>query len=91
MVGMGRFATDCVTFAYFSDVYVLPSQRGKGLSSWLIACCREIVDGMPHLRRLTLMTEPSKEAFYAREMGCWNVADEAPGLVCMTRRSFQHS
>lgn len=35
-VGFARVITDYVTFAYLADVFVLPSERGKGLSKWLM-------------------------------------------------------
>lgn len=37
-IGFGRAVTDRATFAYLSDVFVLPTYRGRGLGKWLIAC-----------------------------------------------------
>ena len=88
MVGMARFVTDYVTQLYLTDVYIQPQQRNRGLSSWLIKCCRNVIDDMPHLRRLLLVTSPDKEKFYGRELDCRLVNDES-GLVCMTRKLFK--
>ncbi|CEI61635.1 hypothetical protein FVEN_g9282 [Fusarium venenatum] len=56
LVGIVRLVTDCVTFAYLTDVWVDPTLQGKGLGSWLIRCVQEVVDTMPHLRRTILFT-----------------------------------
>jgi len=54
-VGFARVITDKATFAYLSDVYVLESHRGKGLSKWLL----EVIQGhedLQGLRRFMLAT-----------------------------------
>ncbi|MCJ8319120.1 MAG: GNAT family N-acetyltransferase [Colwellia sp.] len=35
-VAFARMVTDCATFAYLADVFVLDSHRGLGLSKWLM-------------------------------------------------------
>lgn len=40
LVGFARVVSDGATFAWLCDVYVLESERGKGLGKWLIACVR---------------------------------------------------
>ena len=35
-IGFARMITDCSTFAYLADVFVLEAYRGKGLSKWLM-------------------------------------------------------
>ena len=35
-VGFGRAVTDCATFAYLADVFILEEHRGKGLSQRLL-------------------------------------------------------
>ncbi len=47
-VGFARIITDCATFAYLADVFVLPSYRGNGLSKWLM----KIIMDCPHLQGL---------------------------------------
>jgi GNAT superfamily N-acetyltransferase len=44
-VGFCRVQSDGHTFAFLSDVYVLPEHRGSGLGIELV---REAVDGGPH-------------------------------------------
>jgi GNAT superfamily N-acetyltransferase len=47
-VGFGRVITDYATFAYISDVFVLPTHRGRGLARWLV----EVMIGHPDLQGL---------------------------------------
>jgi len=35
-VGFARVVTDCATFAYLCDVFILPGWQGQGLGKWLI-------------------------------------------------------
>lgn len=54
-VGFARVISDCATFAYIGDVFVLDSHRGHGLGKWLMECI------MAHprlqgLRRWSLVT-----------------------------------
>jgi GNAT superfamily N-acetyltransferase len=35
-IGFARVVTDCATFGYLADVFVLEDYRGKGLSKWLM-------------------------------------------------------
>jgi len=37
-VGFGRALTDHATFAYLSDVFVVPAYRGRGLGKWMVSC-----------------------------------------------------
>lgn len=55
MVGFARVVTDYATFAWLCDVFIVPEQRGKGLSKWLVA---SIVDypELKDLRRMMLAT-----------------------------------
>ncbi|KAI3333790.1 hypothetical protein F4824DRAFT_502777 [Ustulina deusta] len=41
-IGLMRVITDNVTFAYLTDVYVLPEYQGKGLGSWMLSCLDEL-------------------------------------------------
>jgi GNAT superfamily N-acetyltransferase len=55
-VGFARIVTDYATFAWIADVFVLPEQRGQGLSKWLM----EVVLSHPRLqgfRRWVLSTK----------------------------------
>jgi len=54
-VAFARMVTDCATFAYLADVFVLNEHRGKGISKWLM----EFILNDPNLqgiRRMTLAT-----------------------------------
>ena len=35
-VGFARLVTDCATFAYLCDVFILKNYQGRGLGKWLI-------------------------------------------------------
>ena len=37
-IGFARAISDCATFAYLADVFILPAYRGRGLSKWLMEC-----------------------------------------------------
>ena len=50
-VGVARVVTDCATFAWLCDVFVLESHRGQGLGKWLV----ESVVAHPQLRGLLFM------------------------------------
>ena len=55
-VGLARVITDRATFAYLSDVYVLESHRGQGLSKWLLEAIQGHKD-LKGLRRFMLATQ----------------------------------
>ncbi len=61
-VGFARVVTDFATYAYLSDVFVLESHRGKGLSKWLV---QEIIDHpeLQGLRRFTLVTKDAHKLY----------------------------
>lgn len=54
-VGFARVISDCSTFAYVADVFVLPAYRGRGLGLWLmeVIMAHEELQG---LRRWLLVT-----------------------------------
>nr|WP_075518875.1 GNAT family N-acetyltransferase [Moritella viscosa]SHO07617.1 Acetyltransferase, GNAT family [Moritella viscosa] len=54
-VGFSRMITDKATFAYLSDVFVLESHQGKGLSKLLMAAILDHPD-LQGLRRMMLAT-----------------------------------
>ncbi|MBI3137490.1 MAG: GNAT family N-acetyltransferase [Sphingobacteriales bacterium] len=71
-VGFARLVTDKATFAYLADVFILPEQRGRGLSKWLI----EVIQSHPELqglRRWMLMTRDAQGLY--KQFG-WTVLDE---------------
>lgn len=54
-VGYARIISDFATFAYLADVFVLESERGKGISKWLMECITQLPD-LQELRRWMLAT-----------------------------------
>lgn len=54
-VGFGRVVTDCATFAYIADIFVVPEHRGRGVARLLL---REMLDHpvLQGLRRILLAT-----------------------------------
>jgi GNAT superfamily N-acetyltransferase len=61
-VGFARVISDFATFAYLADVFILPNDRGKGLSKWLM----QIIIDHPKfrgLRRFTLATRDAHKLY----------------------------
>lgn len=54
-VGFARIISDCATFAYLADVFVVESYQGKGLSKWLMQTIITHPD-LQGLRRMALAT-----------------------------------
>ena len=47
-IGFARVVSDCATFAYLGDVYILEDFRGHGLSIWLM----DVIVSHPELQNL---------------------------------------
>lgn len=62
-IGLVRVVTDDVTFAYITDVYVLPEHQGKGLARWMLECLNEVIKGWPHLRRFMFITTDAMDLY----------------------------
>jgi GNAT superfamily N-acetyltransferase len=61
-VGFARMITDCATFAYLADVFIIEEFRGKGLSKWLM----EVMlahPGLQGLRRIILATRDAHSLY----------------------------
>ncbi|RKU49268.1 hypothetical protein DL546_009701 [Coniochaeta pulveracea] len=70
MVGFARVITDYVTFAYLTDVYVLPEHQGKGLGVWMMECLDKVLKQWPGLRRTMLMArDEHAKRMYERVLG----------------------
>ena len=54
--------SDCATFAYLADVFVLPEFRGRGLAKWMMGCIMAHPD-LQGLRRWSLATRDA-HTFY---------------------------
>lgn len=84
-IGMARFMTDYMTFAYLTDVYILPSYQGIGLGKWFMTCCQAFINSIPELRRAVLATSrkgPGVE-FYKRELRMQPWEEALPQYVMM--------
>ncbi len=57
-VGFARVISDFATFAYLADVFILPQERGKGLSKWLM----QVIIDHPQLQGLRRFTLATKDA-----------------------------
>ena len=64
LIGFARVITDFATFAYLADVFILPAERGKGLSKWLLTVILDHPQ-LQGLRRFTLATKDA-HGLYAR-------------------------
>jgi GNAT superfamily N-acetyltransferase len=61
-VGFARIVTDYATFAWLADVFVLDSERGRGVGKWLV----ETIVSHPELRevrRWLLATRDAQELY----------------------------
>jgi GNAT superfamily N-acetyltransferase len=54
-VGLARVVTDYASFGYLADVFIAESERGQGLSKWLMDCLLSH-PGLQGLRRMMLAT-----------------------------------
>jgi N-acetylglutamate synthase-like GNAT family acetyltransferase len=58
LVGFARAISDFATFAYLADVFIVPEERRKGLSKWLIG----VIISHPELQGLRRFTLATKDA-----------------------------
>ena len=61
-IGFARVITDCATFAYLADVFILEAYRGKGLSKWLMKTIMNCHD-LQGLRRWLLATKDAHDLY----------------------------
>jgi GNAT superfamily N-acetyltransferase len=61
-IGLARLITDLTTFAYLSDVFVLPEHQGKGLGTWFMECVFAHPD-LASMRRLMLVTGDAQKLY----------------------------
>jgi GNAT superfamily N-acetyltransferase len=61
-VAFARMVTDCATFAYLSDVFVLKEHRGQGISKWMM---KVILDdpNLQGIRRMALATSDAHNLY----------------------------
>lgn len=90
-IGLARLITDYTTFAYLTDVFILPSHQGHGLGKWLISCVKEVTDEMKYIRRSMLFTGDWERSvpFYEEVLGMSvmeSSVGEKRGLAVMERK-----
>jgi GNAT superfamily N-acetyltransferase len=61
-MGLARVISDCATYAYLCDVYVLEDYQGRGLGKWLISTVMAHPD-LQGLRRWTLATRDAHDLY----------------------------
>ncbi len=57
-IGFARVVSDCATFAYIGDVFIIAEYRGRGLSKWLM----EIIVSHPDLQGLRRWVLATRDA-----------------------------
>ncbi|KAB8070663.1 hypothetical protein BDV29DRAFT_197855 [Aspergillus leporis] len=88
-IGFARLATDNLTFAYLTDLYILPEYQGHGLGGWLIDCVDELLRPLPYLRWFMLRTsaEKSKQSYEKRlGMNVLDTSSVSEGGIMMGRK-----
>lgn len=61
-VGFARVASDLATVAYLGDVFILESNRGRGLGKWMMGCVMQH-PALQGLRRWILLTRDAHELY----------------------------
>jgi GNAT superfamily N-acetyltransferase len=61
-IGFARVISDCATFGYLADVFILDAYRGKGLSKWMMEFIMSCPD-LQGLRRWLLATKDAHELY----------------------------
>lgn len=64
-VGFTRVVTDCATFAWVADVFVVPAHRGRGLARWMMETMLAHPD-LAGLRRFMLATADAHQVYADR-------------------------
>ncbi len=62
-VGFARMITDCATFGYLADVFIIDEYRGKGLSKWLM----EVIINYPPFQPLRRWMLATRDAHWLYE------------------------
>lgn len=86
-VGFARVITDCATYAYLCDVFILESHRGRGASKLLMRTIIEHPE-LQGLRRFCLMTRDA-HGLYA-QFGFGPTPDPTRYMERLDRESYKH-
>jgi GNAT superfamily N-acetyltransferase len=80
LIGLGRAVTDLATYAYWTDVVIASTHRGRGLGRWLSDCMLAHPE-LQTLRRVALLTRDAADLY--AQIGF----SEGPGpLIYMERK-----
>ncbi len=87
-VGFARLVTDCATFAYLADVFVIASERGRGIAQRMVRTLLDHED-VTGLRRILLFTAET-HALY-RGLGFSALARPERGMEILRPDSYRGS
>jgi GNAT superfamily N-acetyltransferase len=73
-IGFARVVTDCATFGYIADVFILEPYRGNGLSKWLMKTILDYPE-LQGFRRWMLATRDAHGLY--QQFGFQTLADPA--------------
>jgi GNAT superfamily N-acetyltransferase len=62
LIGLGRVVTDLATYAYWTDVVIAQSHRGRGVGRWLSDCMLAHPE-LQTLRRVALLTRDAASLY----------------------------
>jgi GNAT superfamily N-acetyltransferase len=85
LLGLGRVVTDLATYAYWTDVVITPSHRGRGLGRWLSDCMLAHPD-LQGLRRVALLTRDAADLY--TKIG---FSEGPAGLIYMERKPAENA
>jgi GNAT superfamily N-acetyltransferase len=89
-IGLARLISDGTTFAYLTDVFIIPEYQGKGLGKWLMECINETLESWPDLRGALLYTggHDGERAmkFYKNMFGMKKFVPGTAGLEIMIKK-----
>jgi GNAT superfamily N-acetyltransferase len=80
--GFARLVTDMTRFAWFSDVYILPVHRGRGLGTWLI----ETVINDPAISKVRRIMLSTRDAHNLYERVGFSLVDSNEKQLMMLMR-----
>lgn len=85
-VGFARIISDYATFAYLADVFVLPENRGNGLSKFLMQTIKTHPE-LQNLRRWMLATKDAHKLY--EKFGFTRLIDPDPIMVISNPNIYQ--
>lgn len=85
-IGFARVISDYATFAYLADVFVLPENRGNGLSKFLMQTIKTHPE-LQNLRRWMLATKDAHKLY--EKFGFTRLVDPDPIMVISNPNIYQ--